>query len=214
VIDVREIEVAVSAGGKDPSEIMDLIHERELPGMPVLAGYHPHYSSVWKERQSSWDFGDVSQEDGSGARSKLAQGFVLAARSRVEAIDIFLYRSAGTEETISLCVQRDAEGRPSGAPAVPGTIVRFNPRENWESLNLQYQGYYKLTFNEPVILEAGKYWIVLEKDPADPSKGRRYLAHAVAGKYADGSIGQWKPETGWRNIGRSTFFGVHGQVVE
>ena len=211
-ITVPEIEVAVSAGGTDLAGIMAMVHEKKLPAMPVLAGYHPHHLSVWKERQSSWGFGDLATENGKAGRSKMAQGFVLAKKSLVKSADVFLYPSEGAEEAVLLSIRTDAGGVPGGELAAPEARARFDPIEKWASINRQLQGYYAFNFEKPLSLDPGRYWMVLEKEPADPAKKRSYFAHAASGVYPEGAILLWKPDTGWKNIGRSTFFGVHGEA--
>ena len=226
VIDVREIEVAVSGIGKEPSEIMDMIHERRLPPLPVLAGYRAHYSSVWKERTRSANFGGEPLEGGRIERRKLAQRFVLKDKSVVSAIDVFVYPRHPTRQTVVLSVETDGGGRPGGTLAAPGARATFNPlehpfdpRNTGGTLNLQCQGYYTFVFDEPLNLDPGDYWFVLEVDSdkdryEDVSDVQTYRAHMTTGRYADGIVQRWTPKESWRTIGETTFFGVHGRPME
>jgi len=51
--------------------------------------------------------------------------------------------------------------------------VAFNPRKEWQILNFRLQGYYKADFRNPLTLDSGRYWLVMEKAPEDPSRRRR-----------------------------------------
>ena len=211
-ITVPEIEVAVSVSGTDPAEIMTQIHEPQRPAMPVLAGYHPHFSSVKKGMQRTRNLGESPEKDGSVTRTKLAQEFVLERKSRIDAIDIFLYPNE-TEAAITFSLQTDADGKPSGQLVTSEGQVEFGPRKEWRSLNLRLQGYYKAAFRNPLTLDAGRYWFVMEKAPEDPELRRFYRTPAAYGVYKGGALWQWQEETGWKGTGPSAFFGVHGEYV-
>ena len=101
----------------------------------------------------------------------------------------------------------------SGEVAARHAMVMKDPKTDRAGLNHQNQGYWVFTFAEPVTLEAGTYWIVLQKAPGkDPGKRARYLAHLNPGLYPGHHVMKWTPAKGWHaTVRKPAFFGVHGR---
>ena len=208
LIVIPEIEVAVSAGGGDPLEVMMQTRYRTGSPAKVLAGHHPHRQVLWAQFKAT---GQQAGVVGSGAQS-----FVLAKKARVTAVDIAMAPSTpgnapreGDQGGVLMTVQGDADGKPEGNPVSDGATVRYLPWEHVGEITTQFQGYYKFTFPEALTLERGTYWMVLKKGPG----GGDFTYSVYYHMSQEHAAGQWM-QGDTISKERWTFFGVHGEYLE
>lgn len=202
-VTVPEIELAVSASGKEPDEIMRMMHYEAPEPVEVLAGYHPSHPAAWKDI-------DANRQQ-AGRIWKGAQRFVLAKKARVTAVDILLMPDQEKLEYgdrgIVMTLESDDNRRPSGRPASEGATVELIPWKTPRGLTMKLQGYYRFEFAKPLELAPGTYWMVME----NKGGGVYYPMYTKTSKehYPEGAFVQGGKEA----EGVCPLFGVFGEYI-
>ena len=205
LIVVPEIELAVAAGSGDPLQVMDEIRFHPGPPMKVLAGNHPVHAVLWGHVM---DAGQMAGNVGSAAI-----GFTLKKKAQVRAVDVAMQPSnpgdwpyKGDEGGVIMSIQRDKGGKPEGKPVSDAATARRHPWKQKEGLTLQLQGYYKFSLAEPIALDAGDYWICLQKGRG----GGNGVYYVFFHTKPEMGVGPWI-QNGTKMENRWVFFGVHGE---
>jgi hypothetical protein len=231
-ITVPEIEIAVAATGGDPRALMDMMKDGPYPApTATLAGYHPDLAAIGPVLMG----GDLVENELVGARASVAgresvsagaQSFALAGRTTIGRVEVCIYRIPEIRAPLRLSLRADANGAPATGPMVPGAVAAFDPWQHPEQVGAHmFQGYYRFAFEAPLTLDAGRYWLLLEMDPAgqppssvrwgDPPAASCYAPaltvaateHYPQGHYLTWDGAAWRPaEKNGRPV--SAFFGV------
>ena len=242
-ISLPEIEIGVATGGRSPIEVMDAL-AGDPPPEPLesLAGYHPDITEMGAGimRGDVVDPALLGGNEYVGARLVLgddevisagAQSFVLKQTATISRVEVCIGQAPVVAELLRLSVRADSDGVPADDPLCADAVLAFSPWESPEGLTASaFQGYYRFSFEKPLALPPGKYWLVLEMDPSrqpDRSKisggspsdaascyapilSRSAHKHYSQGVYSNWTGRQWeRAETDGRPL--SAFFGVFGE---
>jgi len=233
-IRVQEIELAVSASGAAPAEIMTLIHHRTPPPVESLAGYHPEAIHGFYDSRENGTTGHVGAKhrdaNDNVCGAKGAQSFVLTKQSRIARVQLLVHGVPKVEEPFHLSIRADRDGIPADAPA-GGATATFNPWKRPEGLTFGYDGYYTFDLQEEVVLDPGAYWLVFEMDSGRQPEKSYYAPllsvsaweHYPRGRYMTlYALEDWQKTyastNGWREIDKDgqpvcAFFSVFGEEV-
>lgn len=118
---------------------------------------------------------------GKGPYQKLAQSFVPDAQWTVDSIALNMIKSNSPTGTLTLTIQADSSGSPSGTPITNGTANTVAE----SSLPTGFNTFTAFTFSTPPVLTSGvTYWMVVTTDGTPSDVNHTQLSDAPA--YASG----------------------------
>ena len=156
-------------------------------------------------------FTETGQASTSTHKNKLAQSFI-PTKTKIRGVK--LYKTADTGAfagTVTVTLQADTAGSPSGAVLATQTITNAN----WILIPAAE---FEVTFSAEYtsMVQGNLYWIVIETSTAD-SSNHPNLGTNSAGGYASGSVKFYNAADGWTAIATidlyfKTLQGVIGQI--
>lgn len=154
---------------------------------------------------------EVGQSDATTNKVKIAQSFN-PTRSKIRGIKLKTTEFTGTPTgTITVSIQEDASGEPSGTDLVSKTNSYILADENQEV-------YFKFASEYSIDTSNGDpYWIVVTSSTSDNSNLYQFSANS-AGGYSDGALKYNNTTDGWVTIsGYDLYFkvidGLDGQII-
>lgn len=155
---------------------------------------------------------EVGEADATTKKNKIAQSFI-PARTKVRGVNLYKSADSGSfTGTVTVSIQADSSGSPSGSALVTKTIT------NAEWL-LNLTGEIDVEFASEYSLSPGAtYWLVIETSTSD-NTNHPNLGTNSAGGYSNGSVKYRNTTDGWTALATvdlyfKTLEGVANQVIK
>lgn len=152
------------------------------------------------------DIGVVLQ--GGGSKEKLAQSFELDSPKWVKAVRLLLHRKNSPTGTLTLRIETDNSGEPSG------TLIDASATATFDEADVGKFTWHRFVFSGGFYLDSGTtYWLVLSTDRGmSTTNNIRWGADSSSPAYTDGEMLSYASST-WSAESKDALFEVETEVT-